>query len=201
MRDIAALRARRRPARHGRLLHRRHRRERAAAGPRARRRARKLARFVSRRPRAGRACARRSRRCPSTPTCAPARPAGSRCIRARPARTSCTRTRARRADDRGARERRRSSRGSSCTARRFARAIPAAASLAWQRNCVALGEAACVFDPMHGVDLQAVQLGLVHLLPLFPGATRLRGRARRVQPEPAARPSSASATSSRRTTC
>jgi len=25
-----------------------------------------------------------------------------------------------------------------------------------------------VFDPIHGVDLQAVQLGLVHLLPLFP---------------------------------
>jgi tryptophan 7-halogenase len=39
---------------------------------------------------------------------------------------------------------------------------------AWQRNCVGLGEAACVLDPIHGVDLQAVQLGLVHLLPLFP---------------------------------
>jgi tryptophan halogenase len=39
---------------------------------------------------------------------------------------------------------------------------------AWERNCVAIGEAACVFDPIHGVDLQAVQLGLVHLLPLFP---------------------------------
>jgi tryptophan halogenase len=39
---------------------------------------------------------------------------------------------------------------------------------AWQHNCVALGEAACVFDALHGVDLQAVQLGLVHLLPLFP---------------------------------
>jgi tryptophan 7-halogenase len=38
----------------------------------------------------------------------------------------------------------------------------------WHHNCVALGEAACVFDPIHGVDLQAVQLGLVHLLPLFP---------------------------------
>jgi tryptophan halogenase len=40
--------------------------------------------------------------------------------------------------------------------------------LAWQANCVALGEAACVFDPLHGVDLQSVQLGLAHLLPLFP---------------------------------
>jgi len=40
--------------------------------------------------------------------------------------------------------------------------------VAWQRNCVGIGEAACAFDPIHGVDLQAVQLGLVHLLPLFP---------------------------------
>jgi len=40
--------------------------------------------------------------------------------------------------------------------------------VAWQDNCVALGDAACVFDPLHGLDLQAVQLGLVHLLPLFP---------------------------------
>ncbi len=39
---------------------------------------------------------------------------------------------------------------------------------AWDRNCVAIGEAACAFDPVHGVDLQAVQLGLVHLLSLFP---------------------------------
>lgn len=39
---------------------------------------------------------------------------------------------------------------------------------AWERNCVAIGEAACVFDPVHGVDLQAVQIGLVHLLSLFP---------------------------------
>lgn len=39
---------------------------------------------------------------------------------------------------------------------------------AWERNCVAIGEAACAFDPIHGVDLQAVQVGLVHLLGLFP---------------------------------
>jgi tryptophan halogenase len=39
---------------------------------------------------------------------------------------------------------------------------------AWEKNCVALGEAACVFDALHFVDLHAVQVGLVHLLPLFP---------------------------------
>ena len=39
---------------------------------------------------------------------------------------------------------------------------------AWERNCVAIGQAACVFDPLHFVDLHAVQVGLVHLLPLFP---------------------------------
>jgi tryptophan halogenase len=39
---------------------------------------------------------------------------------------------------------------------------------AWEKNCVAVGEAACVFDPLHFVDLHAVQAGLVHLLPLFP---------------------------------
>jgi tryptophan halogenase len=39
---------------------------------------------------------------------------------------------------------------------------------AWERNCVAIGAAACVFDPLHFADLYAVQLGLVHLLPLFP---------------------------------
>ena len=41
---------------------------------------------------------------------------------------------------------------------------------AWRRNCVAIGDAACVFDPLHFVDLHAVQVGLVHLLPLFPVA-------------------------------
>ena len=39
---------------------------------------------------------------------------------------------------------------------------------AWTRNCVALGDTACAFDLIHGVELQAVQLGLVHLLSLFP---------------------------------
>jgi tryptophan 7-halogenase len=39
---------------------------------------------------------------------------------------------------------------------------------AWEANCVCLGEAACVFDPLHSLDLHTVQVGLVHLLPLFP---------------------------------
>jgi tryptophan halogenase len=45
---------------------------------------------------------------------------------------------------------------------------PGRRAQAWARNVVAIGEAACAFDPIHGVDLQAVQLGLVHLLSLFP---------------------------------
>jgi tryptophan halogenase len=39
---------------------------------------------------------------------------------------------------------------------------------AWDHNVVAIGESACVFDPLHGVDLHAVQMGLVQLLALFP---------------------------------
>jgi tryptophan 7-halogenase len=39
---------------------------------------------------------------------------------------------------------------------------------AWEKNCVAVGESACVFDPLHFLELHAVQAGLVHLLPLFP---------------------------------
>jgi tryptophan halogenase len=38
----------------------------------------------------------------------------------------------------------------------------------WERNCVAVGGAACVLDPMHDVDLHALQLGIVHLLSHFP---------------------------------
>lgn len=41
---------------------------------------------------------------------------------------------------------------------------------AWSKNCIAIGEAACSFDPIHNVELQAVQLALVHLLALFPVA-------------------------------
>lgn len=39
---------------------------------------------------------------------------------------------------------------------------------AWQANCIGVGEAACVFDPIHDVAIQALQLGIVHLLTLFP---------------------------------
>lgn len=45
---------------------------------------------------------------------------------------------------------------------------PGRRAVTWERNCVAIGSAACVFDPAHCVDLQAVQIGLVHLLHLFP---------------------------------
>lgn len=38
----------------------------------------------------------------------------------------------------------------------------------WQANCIGVGEAACVFDPIHDVAIQALQLGIVHLLALFP---------------------------------
>ena len=48
------------------------------------------------------------------------------------------------------------------------RRAPGLRSRAWQGNCVAIGAAACDFDALHGVELQAVQIGLVHLLPLFP---------------------------------
>jgi tryptophan halogenase len=47
---------------------------------------------------------------------------------------------------------------------------PGRREVAWRGNCVAVGAAACEFDALHGVELQAVQIGLVHLLPLFPVA-------------------------------
>jgi tryptophan 7-halogenase len=47
---------------------------------------------------------------------------------------------------------------------------PGRRDVAWRGNCVAVGESACAFDAVHGVELQAVQIGLVHLLPLFPVA-------------------------------
>lgn len=45
---------------------------------------------------------------------------------------------------------------------------PAVREKAWSRNCVAIGAAACTFDPIFDIDLHAVQLGIVHLLSLFP---------------------------------
>ncbi|WP_443751012.1 tryptophan 7-halogenase [Asticcacaulis solisilvae] len=41
-------------------------------------------------------------------------------------------------------------------------------STAWVRNCIGIGEAACVFDPLDAVGLQAVQIGLAHLVTVFP---------------------------------
>jgi tryptophan halogenase len=38
----------------------------------------------------------------------------------------------------------------------------------WVANCVAIGPASARFDPVHGIDLLGVQLGLVHLLSRFP---------------------------------
>ncbi|MES1198804.1 MAG: tryptophan 7-halogenase [Pseudomonadota bacterium] len=49
---------------------------------------------------------------------------------------------------------------------------PGLRSSAWQGNCVAIGAAACALDPIHDADLQVLQLGLVHLLSLFPVSVR-----------------------------
>lgn len=54
---------------------------------------------------------------------------------------------------------------------------PALRSQAWAANCVAIGAAACSFDPLFDLELYAVQLGIVHLLSLFP-ATLLMGAER-----------------------
>jgi tryptophan 7-halogenase len=45
---------------------------------------------------------------------------------------------------------------------------PGIRSRLWEGNCVAVGASACIFDPIHDVDLHALQLGVVHLLSLFP---------------------------------
>ena len=42
---------------------------------------------------------------------------------------------------------------------------------AWAANCVAIGRSACELDPVFDLDLHVVQLGIVHLLSLFPAAT------------------------------
>lgn len=42
---------------------------------------------------------------------------------------------------------------------------------AWSGNCVAIGASACAFDPLFDLDLHAVQLGIVHLLSLFPATS------------------------------
>jgi tryptophan halogenase len=43
----------------------------------------------------------------------------------------------------------------------------------WEGNCIAVGAAACVFDPLHAVELHVLQLGIVHLLSLFPVTRQL----------------------------
>jgi tryptophan 7-halogenase len=45
---------------------------------------------------------------------------------------------------------------------------PGVRSRVWEGNCVAVGGSACILDPIHDVDLHALQLGVVHLLSLFP---------------------------------
>jgi tryptophan halogenase len=51
----------------------------------------------------------------------------------------------------------------------FIRSVnPGVRSNVWVGNCIAVGGSACVLDPIHDVDLHALQLGVVHLLSLFP---------------------------------
>lgn len=45
---------------------------------------------------------------------------------------------------------------------------PAIRETAWDSNCVAIGSSACALDPLLDLDLHVVQLGIVHLLSLFP---------------------------------
>lgn len=46
--------------------------------------------------------------------------------------------------------------------------VPGLRARAWDGNCVALGAAAVRLDPLHDLDLLALQQGLVHLLAHFP---------------------------------
>jgi tryptophan halogenase len=48
----------------------------------------------------------------------------------------------------------------------------------WAANCVAIGPAAARFDPVHGVDLLGVQLGVVHLLSRFPATAEFASERR-----------------------
>jgi tryptophan halogenase len=45
---------------------------------------------------------------------------------------------------------------------------PGTASALWAGNCVGIGEAATVLDPVHGLALHVLQLGIVHLIANFP---------------------------------
>jgi tryptophan halogenase len=42
----------------------------------------------------------------------------------------------------------------------------------WAANCVAIGDAGARLDPLHDLDLHVLQLGLAHLISLFPAGTR-----------------------------
>ena len=47
---------------------------------------------------------------------------------------------------------------------------PGRRTAGWAGNCVAIGSAACVLDPLLDLDLHVAQLGIVHLLSLFPAS-------------------------------
>ncbi len=48
---------------------------------------------------------------------------------------------------------------------------------AWAGNCVAIGEAACVFSPIDDVSLHGIHLGLAHLVNMFPVDRRMEHEA------------------------
>lgn len=63
-----------------------------------------------------------------------------------------------------------------------ATAVPIAPGLRrapWSGNCIAIGTSACSLDPIFDLDLHVVQLGLVHLISLYP--TTLCADAERVE--------------------
>jgi tryptophan halogenase len=45
---------------------------------------------------------------------------------------------------------------------------PSVRTAAWSGNCIAIGGSACALDPVFDLDLHSIQLGIVHLLSLFP---------------------------------
>lgn len=49
--------------------------------------------------------------------------------------------------------------------------VPAIREKFWVGNCVAIGASACALDPLFDLDLHGVQLGVVHLLSLFPATS------------------------------
>ena len=56
----------------------------------------------------------------------------------------------------------------------FRQVNPHVRARVWEGNCVAVGGSACSLDPIHNVDLHALQLGIVHLLALFPVSGQFR---------------------------